>query len=240
MNFLLEIQQLLTFSVCGERRGRNAETATGFMLNQDAWKENIIYFGWSSLKKLDVVCAKLSHHSNLKHPRSVTYIPKGIPSIPCGRWDPTCPPGPELFWHALYPIKNHFSHLQLLRAAFHLTDSGTHTMEPQGRVVGSQRLQGCISTLLSQGGHRPPSPGYPDTSFWTLSSDTKACSHHPGLFGHGHPLGKQGQVGLDGLAGGPGESAGCPIRKEPSCVLHLSISQSADANLLSLLMGFVP
>lgn len=81
---------------------------------------------------------------------------------------------------------------------------------------------------------------------WTLSNDTKACCSHPGLFGHGHPLGKQGQAGLDGLAGGPGESAGCP-QSEPLphskgtiCVLHLGFSQSADANVWCLLLGFVP
>lgn len=143
MKFLLEIRQLLlTFSSSGERRDRNEGAATGFMLNKDAWKEKIIYFGLTFLNKLGIVCAKLSHHNNLKHPCSVRDMPKGIPSIPCGRWDPTCPPGSELFWHVLYPIKNYFSHLHFLRAAFHLTDSGTHTMPVSGKGCGITKSTG--------------------------------------------------------------------------------------------------
>lgn len=147
MKFLLEIWQLLlTFSSSGERRDRNEGAATGFMLNKDAWKEKIIYFGLTFLNKLRIVCAKLSHHNNLKHPCSVRDMPKGIPSIPCGRWDPTCPSGSELFWHVLYPIKNYFSHLHFLRAAFHLADSGTHTMPVSGKGCGITKSTGVHLT----------------------------------------------------------------------------------------------
>jgi len=46
IKFLLEIrQELLTFSFSGERRGRDAGAATGFVLNKDVWKEKIICFG---------------------------------------------------------------------------------------------------------------------------------------------------------------------------------------------------
>lgn len=134
-------------------------------------------FGWTFLKKLGIVSAKPSHHNNLKHPCSVTDIPKGIPSIPHGGWDPACPSGPELFWHVLYPIKSYFSHLS--EQPFTWLTQALTPCQPQGRVVGSQRIKDSISPLLSQGGH--PLLVTQTPLFWILSSDTKACCAHPGL-----------------------------------------------------------
>lgn len=87
--------------------------------------------------------------------------------------------------------------------------------QSQGRVVGSQkkyRGPSHLCCLEVDTGH--PLLVTQTPLFWTLSNDTKACCCHPGLFGHGHPLGKQGQVGLNGLSGGPRESAGC-LGSEP-------------------------
>lgn len=166
MKFLLEIRQLLlTFSSSGERRDRNEGAATGFMLNKDAWKEKIIYFGLTFLNKLGIVCAKLHI--------IITWNILALSEI--------CPREFHPFHvvdetqHALLDLNFFGMYCTQLRT---ISATSTFSEQPftwltqaltpcqsQGRVVGSQKVQGSISALLSWGGHRPPSPGYPDTSF---------------------------------------------------------------------------